>query len=55
MLWKHDRPAESHSKVNRKKKIITLVLLEGFMEFNYALLWEYVFERKGRKEKKFKF
>ena len=54
MLWKHDRPAESHSKVNRKTKIITLVLLQGFMEFYYVLLWAYIFERKGRKEKNIK-
>ena len=38
MLWKHDRPAESHIKVNGKTKNITFVLLEGYREFYYAFL-----------------
>ena len=38
MLWKHDRPAESHIKVNGRTKIITFVLLKGYMEFYYAFL-----------------
>ena len=38
MLRKHDRPAESHIRVNGKTKIITFVLLKGYMEFYCAFL-----------------
>ena len=38
MLRKHNRPAESHIKVNGKTKIIPFVLLKGYMEFYYAFL-----------------
>ena len=31
MPEKHDRPAESHIRVNGKTKIITFVLLKGYM------------------------